>query len=282
MKKVKRRERNRSFVIIVVLFALAILLVAYMGYVRSLPSEEPTVKCESIDGVIDMSGVQQVITPDSTNFRYDYTGFTVYFNPRWRVPSVVVYELTQQELEGNESRAKKYFKPDKSVELSANTKDYVKSGYDRGHMAPAADMNWDTEVMKQSFLMTNIAPQNGNLNSGDWRGVESKIRKWCERDSALVIITGTIFDDANVKTIGANNVGVPSKLYKIVFAPYVEKPRMVAYLFNNREPMRSIAEHLVTVDSIEQITGNDFFSTLPDEFENQLESVTNIEQWNRQ
>ncbi|MFI3240803.1 MAG: DNA/RNA non-specific endonuclease [Bacteroidales bacterium] len=274
LKNTKRRRNRQSLLKVISIFILALLLVAYIGYVRGNKPTEPfitnSISCD----------LMTIETPDSTSYRYDYDGFSVYFNPTWRVPSAVIYELTREELKGTESRKKKYFKPDLTVEYSAHTKDYSKSGYDRGHMAPANDMNWDKSVMEQSFLMTNIAPQNGNLNSGQWRGLETKIRQWGERDSALVVITGTIFNGSRVQTIGDNQVGVPPQLYKIVFAPYVKTPRMIAYLYDNCKPMHQVSDYVVTVDSIEKLTGNDFFVNLPDNLERELENKSNLELWN--
>ncbi len=269
-RNVTRRRNRTSWTMIVLMFACAILLVACMGYLRS---NKPAVVDNSLSGDFMM-----IETPDSTSYRYDYEGFSIYFNPTWRVPSAVIYELTREEQEGNLPR-ESGFKRDMNIARSAYDKDYVRSGYDRGHMAPSADMNWDRDVIKQSFLLTNVAPQNGQLNRGQWKGLETKIRQWGERDSALVIVTGTIFN-GDVETIGRNDVGVPTQLYKIVFAPYVAEPRMIAYLYDNIKPINPASDYVVTVDEIERLTGNDFFPTLPNHVERELERESNLQLWN--
>lgn len=272
LQNVRYRRNRQSVVMVLILFSLATLLIACMGYLRN---DKASIITNSLSG--DFMTIE---TPDSTNFRYDYEGFISYFNPKWRVPSAVVYELTHHEQLGTESRKGKRFKTDPKVTNSANDKDYVKSGFDRGHLAPSADMSWSKNVIEESFFFTNIAPQNGNLNSGQWSGVESLIREWGKRDSALVIITGTIFN-GNIQTIGANNVGVPTQLYKIVFAPYVETPRMIAFLYDNIKPINQLSDYVVTVDEIEKLTGNDFFTKLPNKLERKLERSSNLELWKR-
>lgn len=271
LENVKRRRKRASWIGVAILLVCSILLITIVEHLSSCKTQHIT---------NNLSGdFMYIITPDSTNYRYEYDGYTAYFNPYWRVPSAIVYELTSEEQSMKVSDKRASFKHDSNVANCPYDSDYKNTGYDRGHMAPAGDMNWDKQVYKQSFLLTNIAPQNGNLNSGQWKGLENAIRKWSERDSALIIITGTIFADS-VKTIGKNKVGVPTQLYKIVFAPYVENPRMIAYLYDNIKPTNPVSDYVVTVDEIERLSGNDFFSTLPNKIEHALESNSNLELWN--
>lgn len=208
-----------------------------------------------------------------------YKGFTVYFNPDLHVPDCVVYELTREEAKGNVQRHKN-FMHDPGVPASAYPKDYANSGYDRGHMAPAGDMKWDKKSMRESFYMSNVCPQNRKLNSGAWNRLEEEIRYWVEKDSALIIVTGPVFGE-NIKRIGKSGVGVPKQFYKIVFAPYVAHPRAIGFLYDNAPSNKRLDKHVVMVDSIESITGYDFFSSLADEFENKIESQSDFKAWNR-
>lgn len=137
--------------------------------------------------------LEKVIYNPERNIQvYPYKGFTVYFNPELHVPDCVVYELTRDEVEGNVPRHKN-FMHDKNLSASAYPQDYVNSGYDRGHMAPAGDMKWDRGAMRESFYMSNVCPQNKKLNSGAWNNLEEEIRYWAGKDSALIVITGGRF-----------------------------------------------------------------------------------------
>ena len=106
----------------------------------------------------------------------EHIGYKVSYNQTWCIPNWVAYELTKIEVEGQFPR-RGSFCPDPYVKgYSAETSDYSNSGYDRGHMAPAADMKWSEKVMLESFYLTNICPQNKNLNSGLWLALEERAR----------------------------------------------------------------------------------------------------------
>lgn len=114
---------------------------------------------------------------------------------------------------GHVVQRKDSFHKDSRVKNSPDSNDYTKSGYDRGHMTPAGDATSATQ-MYQSFLMTNMTPQNPNLNRGRWKELEEGIR-YAVRKSGIAthIVTGAIYSD-NKKI---NNIPVPSYYYKIVY-----------------------------------------------------------------
>lgn len=104
-----------------------------------------------------------------------------------------------------------------------DTRDYTHSGYDRGHMAPAADMKWNETAMEESFLLSNICPQIPELNRGRWKELEEQIREWVQRDSALLITCGPIVSTPR-KTIGRHEIVVPTRFFKVVAVPYSARP----------------------------------------------------------
>ena len=147
-----------------------------------------------------------------------YKGFTVSYNNNTRLPNWVAYELTATEVAGDLPRKDK-FRPDPAANgPQANREDYRNSGWDRGHMAPAADMKWDAEAMGESCYFTNICPQNPQLNGGDWKELEDKCRKWAEKHGRIYIACGPIILGNEHGTIGANEVIIPDKFYKVVLA----------------------------------------------------------------
>lgn len=227
---------------------------------------------------VEIARLEEVKFPASTdNMKVVYRGFTVYFNSRYHIPNCVIYELTGQEVEGKFPRYKNFL-TDEQVAGSANPWDYTHSGYTRGHMAPAADMKWDREAMKESFYMTNICPQKAALNSGGWNKLEDKVRDWARRDSAIVVATGPVLS-AGMKTIGESRVAVPEHFYKVVFAPYATPRRAIAFLYPNGSSKGAISKYAVTVDEVERLTGIDFFSALDDDEEAEVESRINLLQW---
>lgn len=207
------------------------------------------------------------------------TAFTLSYNNAYKTPNWVAWELTRAETQGSESRKSK-FEPDPDLpEPRAEHSDYTRSGYDRGHMAPAADMKWSDKAMEESFLLTNICPQSPGLNRGRWKELEEQVREWARRDSALLIVCGPIVDTSK-KTIGQHQIVVPDRYFKVVAAPYLDTPRGIAFLFDNSNDQPSMKALAIPIDSVEKITGIDFFYLLPDSIETRIESNISPELWN--
>lgn len=207
-----------------------------------------------------------------------HTGYTVSYNSALRLPNWVAYELTREEARSTEKRSNR-FAADPQVEGSTATNtDYARSGYDKGHMAPAADMKWSRTVMKESFYFSNICPQHPELNRRKWKDLEEKTRDWGIADSAVVIVCGPIVGK-HTATIGRSKVTVPQRFFKVILSPYANPPRAIGFLFPNRRSVAPLRSYAVTVDSVEQVAGMDFFSSLPDELETVVEAELAPSEW---
>ncbi|GFI58026.1 nuclease [Muribaculaceae bacterium] len=191
----------------------------------------------------------------------------------------MAWELLGSETRGEAKRHNRFWQ-DRDVDGCPTTNDYRNSGYDRGHMCPAAEQKWSAEAMDDCFVMANMCPQDHSLNSGAWNTLENKERNWAVRDSAIVIVAGPIYNADDIKTIG-NGVLVPSAFFKVLLAPYVEKPRAIAFVFPNMSSPGSMQNYVMTVDDVEKLTGYDFFSSLPDDIENEVESKASFREWNQ-
>ena len=207
-----------------------------------------------------------------------HKGYTVSYNKDLKIPNWVSYELTRQETKGKEKRSDNFIADPLVKGAIATNADYARSGYDKGHMAPAADMKWSPEVMKESFYFSNMCPQHPQLNRRGWKNLEEKIRDWAIADSAIIIICGPIINQSS-RTIGKNKVAVPERFFKVVLSPFVKPVRGIGFLFNNRQAVEPLSTYAVTIDSIEKLTNMDFFSPLPDEIENEVEANANYYQW---
>ena len=240
---------------------------------------------DSIDENTDISQygncLENVILPDELpSISKQYTGFCLSFNPRWHVPNYVAWELTADETEGSTPR-KSNFRPDNDMLGTPQLDDYRKSGFDRGHMAPAADMKWSAEAMDDSHYLTNMCPQDHSVNGGSWSTLENKCRQWARRDSAIIIISGPILTDEITRTIGKSKVAVPERFFKIILSPYVNPPRAIAFIVPNSPSRDGIQSMATSVDQIEQITGFDFFSCLPDDIETEIEQQAKYKDFDR-
>lgn len=199
-----------------------------------------------------------------------HLGYTTNYDTTLLIPIWVAYELTDDEVVGTEERSNKFIPDPDLTGWCATTQDYTNSGYDRGHMAPAGDMKWDKQAMKESFYMSNICPQNHNLNAGDWKELEEQVRDWTIKNQKIYVVCGPIVGK-DYKTIGENRVAVPESFFKVVLMYKDGSWRALGFLFKNESGQRKLEEYTRSVDEIEKITKLDFFSALPDEIENEIE-----------
>lgn len=209
-----------------------------------------------------------------------YTGFTLSFNIENHTPNYSAWELLASETEGIAPRADKFWQ-DNDINGCPMHSDYTRSGFDRGHIAPAADMKWSHDAMHDCFVMANICPQAPALNSGAWNTLEKKQRKWAQRDSAIFIVAGPVYEKSDTIRIGNTGIRIPSAFFKVIIAPYIENPRGIGFIFPNMSSPGNMQNYSMTIDEVEKITAFDFFSMLPDNIENRIESKTSFKEWNK-
>ena len=149
-----------------------------------------------------------------------------------------------------------------------------------GHICPAADNKWSKAAMNQSFLLTNMCPQSGSLNGGAWQKLEDKCRVWATMYDEVYIVAGPIFTDGKVsRTIGESNVAVPDAFFKVVLCT-TGTPKAIGFLYLNDDSSQSMRQAACSVDSIEELTGFDFFTSLSDDIENEIEADFVMASWN--
>ena len=186
------------------------------------------------------------------------------------------YQITPELINGSQARTDD-FRPDPLVSTgSASLADYSGSGYDRGHLCPAADMKLNKTSMSETFYLSNMSPQVAGFNRGIWSMVEDQVRKWAIEFNGLDVATGPIFKD-NLGTIGADKVTVPGYYYKVLYSE--KKKIMIGLILPNASSSKSLDQFVVTVDEIEKETGIDFFSGLDDTLENHLEGSIITGSW---
>ncbi len=215
--------------------------------------------------------------------------FLINYNDAWKIPYWVAYYISSSVLNGKTKRTDD-FRPDPELadEERAELVDYKKSGYDRGHNAPAADFKRSQAAMSTTFLLSNMSPQSPKLNRFIWESLEDEVRKAVRDDGEGWIITGSLFLDEDsssvepTKYIGKDSVAVPTHCFKVILLKGQDSGLSAfAFLLPNKK--RSIkgkpAQYMLSVDRLEQISGYDFFPALDDSLENRLEST--IPTWPR-
>ena len=206
-------------------------------------------------------------------------GYVVSYNPETHIPNWVAWQLTESHTTGPYKRKGIEFQEDNEAEgVKVNTFDYSWSGYDRGHMCPSGDNKWDKTAQEQSFLMTNICPQDHNLNVGDWNEMENQCRKWAKQYGRIYIVAGPILYRQKHKTIGTARVVVPEAFFKVVLC-MAGTPKAIGFIYKNVGGNRPKDYYVNTIDEVERITGIDFFSALPDDIEKKVEAESNLSDW---
>jgi endonuclease G len=210
----------------------------------------------------------------------DHTYFRIGFNAEKLQSSWVLYLLTKQMVSNKKVERSTKFIKDNSVSKSALSSDYTKSGYDRGHLCPAADMAWDAAAMKATFLMSNISPQKPQFNRGKWKALEEKVREWAMNNDSIIVITGAILDTCNLGVTGKNKVVIPCRFYKIIIDISYPTFKSIAFIMENDNLKADIFTYSVSIKEIENATGLNFFPN----FDNnstiaEIESSNNVFQW---
>lgn len=208
----------------------------------------------------------------------NHLGYTTSYNSTLRIPNWVAYELTPYEARAHGKRSGEFQKDPLAVGTSASPSDYSRSGYGRGHMAPAGDMKWSSKAMHETFYLSNICPQDNSLNAGLWNDLEMGLRQMSRQGKTLYIVCGPLMSD-NPRRIGRNKVAVPSSFFKVVLRREGNGYEAIGYIFPNTRSSGSVNDYACTVDEVEAKSGMDFFPLLPDDVENSIEATRRVSQW---
>lgn len=208
---------------------------------------------------------------------YSHDAYSFSYVEKHEQAEWVAYELNDSDFSNTNNYNRPYFNQDPLVETkSADWRNYKKSGYNKGHLCPAGDRKKSYELYKETFFTSNASPQLYKFNAGIWNRLEQKTRYWATKNNGIYVITGGVLSDG-LKTIGSENVSVPDYFYKILLTK--DGKKMIGFLIPHKESKKGLYEFSVSVDSIEKITGIDFFPELDDVIENNLEKNANYKQW---
>lgn len=198
-------------------------------------------------------------------------GFTVGFSKKYRHPYWVAYKLNCSETKGEIPRSN-YFREDQILgKYSPSTDDYYASGYDKGHLIPAADNKADSLSMHDSFLMSNVSPQIPEFNRGIWKKLEEQVRDWaCDYDS-IYVITGALLHN-ELTRLGKSKVAIPDHYFKSLLVFDGKKQSTISFYLYQYTKESELQKFILTTDSLESILGYDLFYNLNDNIEAKIES----------
>lgn len=197
-------------------------------------------------------------------------------NPEW-----VAYELTAKHIIQKDARRRDNFMADPGLQEGAKDSDFASSGYDRGHLAPAEDMNFSEKAMTQSFFLSNISPQAPDFNRGIWKKLENHVRTWALDNKNIYVVTGPVLRkriDTRTPTIG-NGVEIPKQFYKVILDYNDPERKGIAFILNNEKSDKPLSSFACSIRKVEEVTGIDFFPKLPKNESDALEAKFDVGQW---
>ena len=207
-----------------------------------------------------------------------YTQFTLSYNEEHEQPDWVAYELTRTEALMFHDRCDCFHSDTDVTTGSASSSDYSSTGFDKGHLCPSADNNMSDDANRESFLMSNMSPQLPGFNRGIWADLEDWVRAQAVNYDTVYVVTGPVFVN-NLGQLGTNNVTIPGYFYKIVLRFEDTKVKIIAFLLPQVGAVGQIQDYIVTANTIETLTGLDFFPALSSSVENKAESQFEKSTW---
>jgi endonuclease G, mitochondrial len=254
---------------------LSLVLFSFLLFCTFSYSQKETKTKGIVSGTIPRLEIPGVRPGDKI---ISHTGYSFLYNEKHEQATWVAYELTKKETAKLVKR-KNNFIPDPDVKTgTADDIDYEGSGYDKGHLAPAADMCWSESSMEESFYFSNMSPQEPGFNRGIWKKLEEQVRNWAIAYNSVYIVTGPVLSDG-LPVIGPDKVSVPKYYYKVILDYTGPETKGIGFIIPNSGSNQPLQKYAVSIDSVEKFTGIDFFPALPDNEERLIESNLCIKCW---
>lgn len=265
----------KKYIIGLVSFIIAIFALAFV-----VKHDDTSVEHKpDVDVTDSFEEICNTIIPDSIPHEiFIKKAYIVSYNQVSKNPNWVAWHLTAEHTDGAYKRSNIFYEELSVPSPRATLEDYKGSGWSRGHMCPAGDNKWDEEAMNQSFSLVNVCPQDARLNSGLWNSFEIDSRRWANKFQDIYIVCGPIFFRQEHMTIGKNRVYVPEAFFKVVLC-LNGQPKGLGIVVKNNAGTKKSDLYYNSIDQVERITGYDFFPALPDDIEDEVEAVVNMDLW---
>jgi len=254
-----------------------VIFIGIYGSDYVLDTEDAVTDVE--DGKSVKSDTDEFFLPTSTTGQIvRHQGYALSYSEAHEQSEWVAYELKKSHLSTTNFK-RPYFEIDKTVKTgAAHWRNYKKSGYDRGHLCPAGDRRYSKTAHDETFLTSNISPQEHDFNAGVWNTLEQKVRYWASKYDGVFVVTGGVLK-GEMETIGDEKVSVPNQFYKVLIDTNWGTTKMIAFLIPHKDSNQPLYKFVVSVDDIEKLTGIDFFPELEDAIENKLEASSSYKNW---
>ena len=208
--------------------------------------------------------------------------YSVSYNKITRQPNWVMWRLTAEHVMKRKDGVWNEYREDLELpsDIRSTLDDYASSGYDRGHMCPGGDCNWDDEGRDETFLLSNMCPQNPNLNRGDWKEIEIACRKWAKKYDNIYIVCGPIFFKSQEhEKIGPHQIPVPEAFFKVILCVETSNPKGIGFVCRNTDGNRKKDFYVNSIRQVERVTGYRFFPNLNDSIKSVVYDMDDINEW---
>ena len=245
---------------------------------KSDQNEKSIIKNSLASTIVSISDKNYYLPTSTTDEIVEHEFYTLSYSERHEQAEWVAYELKKNQL-SHSNLERPYFIDDPQVVTgSASWKNYKHSGYDKGHLCPAADRRFSRKAFDETFYTSNISPQLNDFNAGIWNNLEQKTRYWAAKYDGVYVVTGGVLTN-NLEKIGKEDVSVPKYFYKILLDNSRGEYKVIAFLVPHEASEKPLNSFVVPIDKIEKMTGINFFPNLPDDIENQLEKSADYKGW---
>lgn len=208
--------------------------------------------------------------------------YSLSYNNNTRQPNWVMWQLKGENVLQRKNNVWNEYREDFDIteEYRAKLSDYASSGYDRGHMCPGGDCNWNDKGRDETFLLSNICPQNSNLNRGDWKEIEIACRKWAQQYGSVYIVCGPLFLKSQIhERIGDNQIPVPEAFFKVILHFDSISPKGIGFICRNTDGNRKKDFYVNSIRQVERVTGYKFFPSLTESIKSLFYDMSDIDEW---
>ncbi len=210
----------------------------------------------------------------------NHSAMSMFYDEKHGQSKWVVHMILPDIKTGIQARTNDFRKDSMVISGTPGKEDYYNSGYDRGHLAASADFRWSKRALSESYYYSNMSPQKPEFNRGKWSQLEDFVRQYVlEYNEPVFVVTGGMLNDS-LKKIGKEKmISVPKYYYKIIVDLAGNNKKGIAFIMLNGTNTKQIISYAVSIDSVEKVTGINFFASLPDTLQDRIEKMNNIDSW---
>lgn len=256
-------------------YLLVLLFVTFQSCYRCSQNDETNSSWGDVVGF-------PVISDTIPSIILERTCYTVSYNAKTRQPNWVMWQLAGEHVMKKKEGVWNEYREDSELsrKIRSTLDDYASSGYDKGHMCPGGDCNWDDKGRDETFLLSNICPQNPNLNRGDWKEIELACRKWAQIHGSVYVVCGPIFFKSQEhEKIGSHRIPIPEAFFKVVLCTNNYDPKGIGFICRNTDGNRKKDFYVNSIRQIERVTGYKFFPNLDDSIKSMVYDMYDINVW---